>query len=148
MILQREDGGYARGDVIRMFGSFKFTAAGTLVDTIRDGNSKSIATVTRVSAGLYEITFDTGFPIPERFVTTRAWVNQSATVGKILVASVVESGTGAYSQSTRKFRIQTVVVGDVALSAYADPAAGDPDDQARIGFELVGSISSPGTDPA
>lgn len=148
MILNGESGGYANGVVVRLCGSFKYTAAGNLVDTIRDGHSFCVSSVTRVSAGLYELTFDAGFPIPERLITARAWVNQSAVVGKILVASVVESGTGAYSQSTRKFRIQTVIVGDVALSAYADPAAGDPDDQARIGFELVGAITSNGTDLA
>jgi hypothetical protein len=145
MILNREEGGYARGDVIRLYGGFKYTASGNVVDTIRDGNSKCVASVTRVSAGLYEVTFDTGFPIPERLVTARAWVRQSTTVGKVLFAHVPES---TYSQSTRKFRIQTIVVGDVALSAYTDPAAGDPDDQARVEFELIGSISSIGTDPA
>src|ERR1051325_6161451 len=103
MLLQQESGGYLRGTVMRLCGSFKYTAAGNLVDTIRDGQSKAVATVTRVSAGLYEVTLGDTYPIPERLVTARAWVNQSATIGKVLVGEVVESGTGAYSQSTRKF---------------------------------------------
>lgn len=217
---QREEGSYVRGENVHIYGSFKYTASGNLVDTIRDGNSRIIASVTRVSAGLYEVQIDTsGFPIPERLVVARAWVNEAAAYTKSMKAHVVESGTGAYSQSTRKFRLTTIrdgavpayttgvtvtanstgalpnagpvllvtgtagtVTGEMILMSIAPVrtrtaqvtyAAGvptvnflagdavtactvlqlggtpdDPDDAARICFELVGSISSPGTDPA
>jgi len=148
MLLQQESGGYARGTIVRLNGSFKYTTSGNVVDTIRDGNSKAVASVTRISAGLYEVTLGDTYPLPERLITARAWVNQTATVGRVMVGEVVESGTGAYSQTTRKFRIVLKLVGDVALSAYTDPSQSDPDDQARICFELVGSTSSIGTDPA
>lgn len=146
MILNEEKGGYMMGQVVRLCGGFKYTASGNVVDTIRDGRSKCIASVSRTSAGLYRVTFDTGFPIPERCVTKRAWKTAgSSTPAKACIVEVVE---GSYSQSGRYFDIVVTVVGDTANSAYADPVVGDPDDASRIEFELVGSISSPGTDPA
>ena len=54
----------------------------------------------------------------------------------------------SYSQSARTAQIVVYTVGDVAGSAYADPVVDDLNDNDRINFELIGSISSAGTDAA
>lgn len=145
--LNQEKGGFALGPIVRYYGSFKYTAAGNVVDTIRDGASKCFASVSRVSAGLYEITLAAGVQLPTREIFIRAFKSAgSATPAK---ACNVEYVAGTYDTATRKFRILCTVVGDTALSVYTDPAPGDPDDGCRFGWELVGSISSlAGLDPA
>lgn len=144
--LNSEKGGFALGPIVRYNASFKYTAAGNLVDTIRDGASKCIESVTRVSAGLYEITFAKGVQLPTRLITSVVWVNSGAIPTKIMQGQVDES---TYNTTTRKMRIQLVQVGSTAAGAYVQPAAADPDNLSRINFELVGSISGfAGTDPA
>lgn len=136
---------YANGTLVKLIGSFKYTAAGNLVDTIRDGHSFVVATVTRVSAGLYEVTFDAGFPIPEIPITERAWLSISATPTTVCKAEYV---VGSWNQSTRKFRIVVTKIGAIAAPTVLALAITDPDDQSRIHFEVVGSINSAGTDLA
>jgi len=133
MVLQQECGGYARGEPIRLYGSFT-TRATSAPDQVRDGNSK-IVSVVRTSTGLYTVTLDKGFPIPEKLVHAEAQLHTTATPTVFASAKYV---TGSWSQSARTFQIVTTT-----SSAVADPDTGD-----RISFELVGSISSVGTDPA
>jgi len=79
-----EAGTYALGAVVRLYGSFQ-TNGSSAVTVIRDGHSSIISSVTRISAGLFEVTIDSGFPIPEKLVTERAWgtpIATPVTIGK------------------------------------------------------------------
>lgn len=139
MILQEEKGGYARGLPVRLYGSFRINGTST-PDAVRDGQSKCVASVARVSAGLFTVTFDAGFPIPERLVSWRVSMARAA----VPTQEVTECNmvVDSYSQSTRSFQIATVDGAD------GSNAAVDPDDNDQIAWEIVGSISSVGTDPA
>lgn len=143
-ILQSELGSYDGRQIVRFYGSFQANLD-TTPDLVRDGKRASF-TVARTSAGLYTITFAAGFPIPQRLIYESASLSCAATLtAKAQQAHIVRE---SYSQSTRSFQIVIYTVGDVALSAYADPAVSVPNDNDRINFELIGSISSAGTDPA
>lgn len=143
MILEKELGGYSRS-IVRYFGSFQ-TNGSSAATVIRDGKTGLIKTVTRVSAGLYTVKFQDGIPLPARMIIERAFKSGVAVSVKSQTVEVVK---GSYSQANRQFQIICNTVGDTSLSAYADPAPGDPDSGDRLGFELVGSISSAGTDAA
>ncbi len=135
--LAQEKGSYAQAGVIRVYGSF--TTNGSSAPTaIRDGNSRIIASAVRTSAGLYTVTFDTGFPIPEKLIHAFAHLHLSATPTIVGWASYV---AGSYSQSARTFQI-------VVYHVSGTPGVGDPDTGTRVSFELVGGILSPSTDPA
>lgn len=141
----REEGTYINGRPVRLLGSFQTNGAGA-VTIIRDGHSFAVASVARISAGLFEVTFDAGYPIPERCVFEHCWGTPLAaqtTIGKWDVVAA------SYNSSTRKVRFQFVKIGalaaptTLALSITADADAGE-----RVNFELIGSISSSGTDLA
>lgn len=93
---------YANGTLVSIATSF-ITRGVSAPDTIRDGHSFIVASVTRVSAGLYEVTLDSGFPIPELPIVMFARMEQQTGFTKLCEAKVV---AGSYSSSTRKFRIQ------------------------------------------
>ena len=136
MILNEEKGGYARGVVVRLAGAFRINGT-TTPDTKRDGGSLCVSTVVRNSAGNFTVTFDAGFPLPERLFGQKAEVSQAAAPTQHCRAYVV---VDSYSMVTRSFIIQ--------CDDFETPSAVDPDDNDMIFWELVGSISSPGTDPA
>ena len=141
MILTTEKGGYVRGIPTRLSGSFRINGTST-PDTIRDGNSKSVASVTRVSAGLFTVKFDAGFPVPERLVNWHVELSQAANP---TVWSRAHMVIDSWSQSTRSFQVQ--VLKSTAAGDTAD-AASDADDNDQVSWEIFGSISSVGTDPA
>lgn len=135
MVLNQEKGGYALGPQVRLFGAFRINGTSD-PDTLRDGGSH-IVSVARVSAGLFRVTLDTGFPIPEIPVKMTAELEQAATPTNFCKAYVVRD---TYSQANRQF--------DIQVRTCAANAASDADDNDIVCFELVGSISSAGTDPA
>lgn len=137
MVLTQEKGGYARGQVVRLHGSFRIDGTND-PDEIRDGNSSCVASVVRESAGLFTVTFDAGFPLPEKLVSggCKLWRAAVPTQEISECNLVVDS----YSQSTRSFQVACVDGADGSNGAV------DPDDNDMISFELVGSISSVGTD--
>jgi len=139
MVVTEEKGGYARGQVVRLPGSFRIDGTND-PDVIRDGNSACVATVERDSAGLFTVTFDDDFPIPERLTSWDVSIARAAVpTQEISECNLV---VDSYSQVTRSFQIACVDHGDGSNGAV------DPDDNDMIAFELVGSISSIGTDPA
>lgn len=141
--LQQELGTYDGRDMVRIYGSFQADGANN-PDLMRDGKKNQITAV-RTSLGLYTVTIAGNFPIPERLIFESANLSVASTVAKAQNANIVAR---SYSQVTRTFQVVITTVGDVALSAYADPALSDPNDNDRINFELIGSISSAGTDAA
>jgi hypothetical protein len=140
--LNTELGSYDIRGMVRMYGSFQVNGTST-PDNLRDGKRASF-TVARTSAGLFTVTFTGRQPLPQRLIYGNAHIAAAATLtAKSVVVHIVE---GSYSQANRNFQIVCHVVGDVANSAYTDPVVGDPNDNDRIFFELVGSITKSGTD--
>ncbi len=136
MILNREKGGYCLGSVVRLTGSFRIDSTND-PDVIRDGHSACISAVDRESAGLFTVTFDDGFPLPEKLVGWGVDLAQGVAPSQPCYAYYV---VDSYSQVTRSFQVQCL--------DYSTPSAVDPDDNDMIAFELVGSIDSSGTDAA
>ncbi len=143
MQLQKDHGSYSRS-IVTLRGSFQINGTSN-PDVIRDGKSALIKSVVRDNAGIFTVTLNDYGTLPSLMITERAWCSPVESFAKISDAGVV---VGSYSQATRSFVIHTRTVADTGLSAYADPALGDPDDDSRVNFELVGSISSAGTDAA
>lgn len=144
--LQKELGTFDGRDIVRYYGSFALTDASGTPGVIRDGR-RAHFTVTRISTGLFEVTVDSSVPcVPERLIYESANLSCAAVLAAKAQGCYVV--VGSWTPSTRKFRIVTYTVGDVALSAYTDPAVGDPNSGDRINFELIGSICSSGTDLA
>lgn len=142
MILTREIGGWGR-DVIRLVGSFRINGTSD-PDDVRDMNSNGIASVTRGTAGLFTVTLASpengGFTAyPEKpFIT--AEIQQAANPTVWADARVVRD---SWSQANRTFQVQVLTA--TAAGNTADTAS-DADDNDVIVFELIGSISSQGTD--
>jgi hypothetical protein len=143
MILNRENGGYFQGRVIRLFGSF-LTNGVSNPTVYRDGNSNYIKSVAYVSPGLFTVTLEGGtsdvfFPLPERFIMTSVGIEQAAAAaaGVTVNCRVVK---GSYSQANRTFQ--------VLCRVDSTGLAGNPETGDIISFELVGAIDSAGTDPA
>jgi len=131
-----------RGEPLVLEGSFQSndTAAPTI---FRDGHAL-ITSVTRVSVGLYEVTFDSQTMVPELPVTMAAWVNSIGTTVKCCDAFAIDS---TWDKTNKKFRIEILTNGSVGGGAVA-PSRADPDNGARVGFRIVGSVNSAGTDVA
>jgi hypothetical protein len=122
-------------------GSFRINGT-TTPDDIRDGGSNQIRSVTRVSAGLFEVTIAERWPLPVENVLEDAWLQPvDATPVKVLTCAVVAD---SYSPVTRKFQILTTLVANTAASAYFDPLPDDPEDNCRVCFRLEGSQSPVG----
>lgn len=103
-------------------------------DGIRDGNSNQIASVTRVSAGLFEVTIADRWAMIQRPVTLQAWTCPAdVTPTSATQLGVVE---GTYSAITRKFRVL----------ASVGATATDPEDNTRVCFRITGSMSPVGLD--
>lgn len=142
MQLEREIGGWGRS-VIRLKGGFRINGTSD-PDDIRDFNSNMIATVVRTSAGLFTVTLASpangGFTaLPEKVFITA----DLAQVAGPAVWSRAHYVVDSYVQATGVFQIQ--VLKATASGDTAD-AASDADDNDYVTFELVGSISSVGTD--
>ncbi len=147
MQLCMDRGSYVKGGIIHLFGSFEVAAGAVTLK--RDGGT-NLFSVVRTSAGLFTVTFtpaNTGGPVvPSRLIMEGAYVSAAATLtGKAVTAHIVKD---SYSQATRSFQIVTRIVGNVADAAYTDPTVGDPNDNERINFHLLGSLTSVGTDAA
>lgn len=136
-VLTQDKGSYSQPGQIRILGSFQTNAAAAPT-VVRDGNSRIIASVVRTSAGLYTITLDAGFPVPQLITHAVAHLSSSATPTIVGQANYV---TGSYSTATRSFQI-------VVYHTSGTPGVGDPDTGDRISFELVGAYISSGVDPA
>lgn len=116
-------------------------------DGIRDFNTNLIDTVVRTSAGLYTVTLaDYARPwIPAQINGNAYIMPVDATPVLVCSCQVVE---GSWSPVTRSFQILTTKVADVGASAYFDPAPADPDDNSRVCFQIIGSMSPAGQDAA
>ncbi len=104
-------------------------------DEIRDGNTNIISAVDRDSAGLFTVTIDGTFPLPEKLVSWNAEVSQGVAPTQACKAHIV---VDSYSQVTRTFQIQCL--------DYSTPSAVDPDDDDMISWKLRGSVQPIGTD--
>lgn len=137
MILYPDLGSYSPGQM-HMLGGFQLGATPTVLrDGTRVASASKMFTVTRVSAGLYTVTFNDKFPIPARPFIQLTLQQAAAPVTPGRVHEVKAS----WSQSTRSFQIQCQTVGTT-------PAASDLDATDRVNFRVEGAISSAGEDPA
>lgn len=139
MQLKQERGSYCGGDIIRLYGAFRIDGTSD-PDAFRDGNSALVYDVVRVSAGLFTVYLSGSavndyFPVPEMLIHADVQVWQVAAPSQPCRASYV---LDSWSQVTRTFQVKCL--------DYDTPSAVDPDDNDMISFELVGSISSNGTD--
>lgn len=121
-------------------GSFK-TVTSSNPTVLRDGTyvaaAKKKFSVTRVSAGLYTVTFTGGYPLPKLpFIV--ATLHQAAAPTADAVLHVVRD---SWSQATRSFQVQIQTNGTT-------PAATDGDAGDLVSFLVMGSLSSAGVDPA
>ncbi len=135
MKLEKELGSYGRW-VIHEYLSFR-TNVTAAPDQIRDGKTGLVRSVTRTSAGLYQVTLRTDRPTVTRYITAEA----------SLTAPLTTAPTQAVDN------VQVVdnwdpVAGTFSILVVHDSTAVDPDDNTRINIHLVGSISSVGTDAA
>lgn len=143
MKLERELGGYSRW-MARTFGSFRISAGAA--DRIRDGKSGLIKSVTRNAAGKYTVALADGLTVkPSMFVLEKVGITAaSSTPTKVCQAHYVD---GSWDSTAKTFDLLILETGTVGGAAAA-PVVADPDDGCRVYFELVGSISSVGTDAA
>lgn len=142
MKTEKEAGGYSR-QIVRLHGSFQINGT-TTPDVIRDGKSKLIKSVSRDAAGKFTVTFNDHGVLPALLTSERATISTTNSPTKVCEARVV---VGSYSQSSRSFQIVCIKTGTVGGSAAA-PVVDDPDDNDRVNFELVGSLTSAGKDAA
>ncbi len=134
MRLQPDWGTYIPG-LVTLEGSFRVNGTSD-PDDIRDGHTNVISSVLLTSTGLFTVTFDSGFPIPEKLVSWNVNISQGVAPGA--ETSFAYLVVDSYSQVTRSFQIQ-ITDGDT-------PAANDPVDNDCVSFMLRGSVTSAGTD--
>ncbi len=145
MILNKEKGGYINGQVVRLCGSFRVDGTSN-PDVIRDGNSGAIESVVLTSTGLFTVTLEGTWPIPQRLVSWNVDCARGVAPTQPGEAHLV---VDSYDQVTRSFAIQFTGPTDSAgADSNAAPLALNPDDNDMICFELVGCIDSTGTDAA
>lgn len=126
---------YTLGELMFLVGSFRINGTSD-PDNKRDGRSGAILSVERESAGLFTVTFDEGFLLPEKLIVDPIiGIGQDAAPTAAVRPHYVKD---SYSYVTRSFQIQTLDM--------ETPAATDPDDDDTISFFACGSISSAGTD--
>jgi hypothetical protein len=132
-------GSYSPSQLV-MVGAFKTVTSGNPT-VLRDGTkvsaSQKMFSVTRNSAGLYTVTFASGFPLP-RLPFIYATLHQAAAPTNDAVLHVVRD---SWNTSTRSFQVQIQTNGTT-------PAATDGDAGDVVSFMLVGAIDSVGVDPA
>jgi hypothetical protein len=100
--LAEEKGSYAQAGQIRIYGSFQ-TNASSAPTILRDGNSRIITGVSRVSAGRYRVTLDSGFPIPALPINIRANLHAASATPAVLVDAKFVDGT--YNTTNRTLDI-------------------------------------------
>lgn len=125
---------YARR-VLILRGRFRINGTSN-PDEIRDGKAGIILSVTRVSAGLFEVTFKPGFPIPAQATYSIAHLAQAAAPTNHAVARMVRD---TYDPSARTVRI--------GVSRITGPAINDPDDNDVVDFQIVGPAINNFKDP-
>jgi hypothetical protein len=131
--------GYIGNQEVVLSGSFRIDGTDD-PDVIRDGNTNMVESVERDSAGLFIVTLASGFPIPERL---RSWkISMARAAVPTQEISECFLVVDEYDHVERTFQIACVDGVD------GSNAAVDPDDNDMIAWELVGSISSVGTDAA
>ncbi len=138
MQLRPDYGTYIPG-LVTLEGSFRADSTND-PDDVRDGNTNIIDSVVRESTGLFTVTFDVGFPLPEKLVFETASHQPAIAATVPLEVKIVAD---SYSQADRSFQIQVkkATNADTTTLTVADPADDD-----RIGFYLRGSIVGIGTD--
>ncbi len=116
----------ASSGLLTIRGAFKIGAAGA-VGAIADAKSKAVASVTRISEGLYEVTLvpgRLGLPIVwSQIITPLAGVvlnDATPAAGELVAATYV---SGSWNQTTRKFRIVTTGIDDELVEDPANAAA-------------------------
>lgn len=123
-----------------MMGAFKTVTSGNPT-VLRDGTKVSATqkmfSVTRVSAGLYTVTFTSGYPLPA-LPFIYATLHQAAAPTADAVLHVVRD---SWNTSTRSFQLQIQTNGTT-------PAASDGDAGDVVSFLIVGALESVGQDPA
>lgn len=113
MRTNEERGTYSQPGIVHIYGSFQ-TNGSSAPTVIRDGNARliygsgSLGSVVRTSAGLYTITFDSGFPMPPIpiifNVSNHCLANPTSLVTAYFVeGSYTKGGNGQWS-----FQIQVV----------------------------------------
>lgn len=125
---------YARR-VLILRGRFRINGT-TTPDEYRDGKAGIISTVTRVSQGLFEITFKPGFPIPQQVTFSVAHLGQAAAPTNHARAHMVRD---TYDPVARTVRVATTRLGT--------PAVNDPDDNDVVDFTIVGPAINNFKDP-
>jgi len=139
MILYPLIGSYSPGQMV-MAGGFQLNGS-SAPTVLRDGTKVSSAqkmfTVSRVSAGLYTVTFIAGFPLPGLpFIDAK--LSQAAAP---TTPCKIHEVKGSWNASTRSFQVQIQTVGTT-------PAASDADAGDRVTFVVLGAVDSVGVDPA
>jgi hypothetical protein len=104
MQTQRERGSYARGEVVRLYGSFK-TNGTSAPDTLRDGHSFLIKSVARQSAGLYLITLEPETTVPELLIEEHVSIQA---IGSQVVLCKARFVAGSWNATNRTFQIKVV----------------------------------------
>lgn len=144
MIIYKDLGSYSRY-VVRETLSFRLN--GSTPDKIRDGNSRLVKSVTRVSAGLYSIVLDAQRPVPlsasnvAKHICVNVSLAQAASPTNRATAWYVKdsytlSGSGGSRIATLQVQVQ----------AYNAATNSDGDVGDRISVELIASINSTGYD--
>jgi hypothetical protein len=144
MIIYKDLGSYSRY-VVREVCSFRLN--GTTPDKIRDGNSRLVKSVTRVSAGLYSVVLDAQRPVPlsassvAKHICVNVSLAQSATpTNRCNAWYVKDSYTLSGAGSSRVATLQ------VQVQLYNAATASDADVGDRVSIELIASINSTGYD--
>ena len=132
-------GAYSVGQVL-VLGGWQLNGA-SAPTVLRDGSKVSSAqkkfSVSRNSAGLYTVTFTSGYPLPALpFIDPK--LEQAAAPSAPCKIHYVKN---SWSTTTRSFQVQIQTVGTT-------PAASDADAGDRVTFWMYGSLMSAGTDPA
>jgi hypothetical protein len=137
--LEREIGSYDARQRIRILGSFRTNGSGAPT-ILRDGKSSSFS-VARISAGLYTVTLLGEHCLPERLIHERADMSRGAVIGVGMTNAFIVDGS--WNPTARTFQIVMLVTAAAGTVSVADPITGE-----RCNFELIGSLSSAGTDLA
>lgn len=131
-------GSYSPSQLI-MSGSFQLNgdqAPSVLRDGTKVSSAQKMFTVSRASEGLYTVTFNDGYPIPERPFLHPS-IEQATDAVTVCIVEVVKN---SWSKSTRSFQL---LVRDLSDGTASDGNAGD-----RVTFLIIGAIDSVGVDPA
>lgn len=139
-------GGYIVG-IMKVEGAFRINGTSD-PDAIHDGGTNVVKSVVRNAAGVFTVTLETaknGVPyIPAQVLRCPCDATASDTTPVRTVQP--QYVTNSWNPVTRSFQIVTMLVGNVAASAYFDVIPEDPDDNTWVSFELRGPASPAGND--